>query len=190
MRRQDLTNVRFEKILVKDFSHRKGKHLYWTCVCDCGNETIQCTTNLKRGKVISCGCYRNELATERLRKMPPRVKYELGVASFNVLYKQYEHGAKRRDILWELNKDQFKELTSGNCHYCGDVPKTTISRRGTNGEYTYNGVDRKDSNLSYSIQNCLPCCTTCNLLKMDIPYDDFLQQIIKICEYRIGSINE
>ena len=179
MRRKDLKNLKFGRLYVKDFSHRNGKHLYWDCICDCGNDSKQSTTNLSQGKVSSCGCIRNELSAERL-KLLPRIKFELGVASFNVLYKNYEHGAKKRNIQWNLNKEEFKELTSKNCYYCSIPPKTEISRRGTNGHYTYNGVDRKNSDGSYCVENCLPCCKDCNLMKMDIPYDEFLIQVKKI----------
>jgi hypothetical protein len=183
MRRLDLIGERFGRLYVYEFSHRNARHLYWWTLCDCGKRTTQCTTNLRQGKVVSCGCYKIELSTERIKLIPPRIKFEKGVASFNVLYAQYREGAKRRNILFELSKDDFKILTSGNCHYCNKPPSTTISRRGTNGEYTYNGVDRKDSNLNYNVDNCVPCCKTCNLLKMDIPYQDFLTQIVTIYEY-------
>lgn len=186
MRRQDLQGLKFERLFVKEYSHRKGKHLYWLCICDCGKETTQCTTNLRRGNVVSCGCYKNEIAAARLKEMP-RIKYELGVASFNVLYKQYEHGAKGRDIPWNLNKEEFKILTSGNCHYCNNSPKTTISRRGVNGEYTYNGVDRLNSEGSYHMLNCVSCCKDCNLMKMDIPYRDFLGMVERVYNFRIKN---
>lgn len=181
-RRQDLKDLKFGHLYVKDFSHRKGKHLYWVCVCDCGKITYQCTTNLKRGNVISCGCIRNKKSGERLKGNIPKIKFEKGVASFNVLYKQYEGGAKRRNIGWSLTKDEFRELTSKDCYYCSSEPKTTISRRGTNGEYTYNGVDRKNSKESYNWNNCVPCCSICNFLKMDLDYLLFLNQIRKIYE--------
>lgn len=175
MRRLDLKGDKYGKLQVLDFSHRNSRHLYWECLCDCGNRTKQCTTNLRQGKVVSCGCYRNELSI--LRLPPPKIKFEKGIASFNVLYKNYEHGAKKRNIEFNLNRDEFKLLTSQNCYYCNAIPSTSISRRGTNGDYIYNGIDRKDSDLSYTLENCLPSCKTCNLLKMDIPYNDFLNQI-------------
>jgi len=178
MRRLDLKGLRFSRLLILDFSHRKGNHLYWKCLCDCGNITFQSTTNLRQGKVVYCGCFAIELATQRLPI--PKVKFEKGVASFNVLYAQYVGGAKRRDIKFLLTKEQFKTLTSENCHYCGTAPFTHISRRGTNGDYIYNGIDRKDSSENYTMENCVPSCKDCNLLKMDMSYGAFLNQIRKI----------
>ena len=34
----------------------KSRHTYWNCLCDCGNMTTVSGTNLRTGKVISCGC--------------------------------------------------------------------------------------------------------------------------------------
>jgi hypothetical protein len=47
-----------------------------------------------------------------------------------------------------------------------------------------NGVDRVDSNGDYVKDNCVPCCTTCNRMKMDMSYNIFIKHIIKIRNYR------
>lgn len=31
--------------------------------------------------------------------------------------------------------------------------------------YTYNGVDRLDSSMGYTPDNCVPCCWECNNMK-------------------------
>lgn len=185
-RRLDLLGQKFGKLTVIEFSHRNNRHLYWSALCECGKKTIQCTTNLRQGKVISCGCQRNQKSGERLKELP-RVKYELGVASFNVLYNQYEHGAKRRNFNWNLDKEQFKILTSGNCWYCDTPPKTEISRRGVNGNYVYNGIDRLSSKIGYEIDNCVSCCKICNVMKMDTEYKEFLNKIDSIYKFRLSK---
>lgn len=55
---QDLTGQRFHLLTVRDFSHFEPKYNYpyWNCICDCGNETRVLASNLKAGKVKSCGC--------------------------------------------------------------------------------------------------------------------------------------
>jgi len=35
---------------------RKSKVIYWFCQCDCGNNHIVATSDLKSNKVQSCGC--------------------------------------------------------------------------------------------------------------------------------------
>jgi hypothetical protein len=41
----------------------------------------------------------------------------------------------------------------------------------------YNGIDRIDSNLGYEINNCIPCCGTCNYMKNTMTPKDFLKKI-------------
>lgn len=43
----------------------KGKQVRYLCKCDCGNEKIFYSTNLKRGLSTSCGCFRKEKSRER-----------------------------------------------------------------------------------------------------------------------------
>jgi hypothetical protein len=181
MRRLDLLDHTFGRLKVIEFSHANGKHLYWKCACSCGNASIQCTTNLNQGKVVSCGCFKAEISSINLKNIPI-VKFQRGVASFNVLFSQYRMGAKRRGIEFLLTKEQFKIFTEGNCFYCDRSPLSSISRRRVNGSYKYNGIDRKDSDGSYTYDNCLSCCGTCNKMKMNLSYHTFLEQIKKIYE--------
>lgn len=36
--------------------HEKNRHIFWFCICDCGNETIVDGTFLRNGHTTSCGC--------------------------------------------------------------------------------------------------------------------------------------
>lgn len=51
-------------VIEKGATYYSGKEKHprfkWLCKCDCGNTTNVCTTELKYGKVSSCGCYRKE----------------------------------------------------------------------------------------------------------------------------------
>ena len=44
----------------------------WRCKCDCGKVVVTYGHHLKAGNTRSCGCYRNEKASERLRKKDGR----------------------------------------------------------------------------------------------------------------------
>jgi len=63
-------------------------------------------------------------------------------------------GAVRRGILWNLTRQQYRELVSdGVCYYCaGPLPMT-------------GGLDRLDNNAGYFANNCVPCCRVCNIVK-------------------------
>ena len=63
----DLTGKRFGRLtVIERASIDSSKEVCWLCRCDCGNITKPIRGNdLKRGKVISCGCYRKQLISER-----------------------------------------------------------------------------------------------------------------------------
>lgn len=67
--KEDLTNVRFGKLLVlkkvpKPDNATKNE-TYWLCRCDCGNEKILGRTRLITHNVQSCGCLKDELLNKR-----------------------------------------------------------------------------------------------------------------------------
>lgn len=72
MRKIDLTGKRFGNLVViaeaDDYVSPKGyKKKMWTCICDCGLETIVMGSHLKSGHTISCGC-------QQLNKLKPNFK--------------------------------------------------------------------------------------------------------------------
>lgn len=57
---EDLTGQKFGMLTVISRVENKNKQLRYLCKCDCGNEKIFYSTNLKRGLSTSCGCFRKE----------------------------------------------------------------------------------------------------------------------------------
>lgn len=100
-----------------------------------------------------------------------------GESSFNALYYIYIKNAEKRNIKFELTKDQFKKLTKEDCFYCLLPPNKKIKYKQYKGEYIYNGVDRIDSNKDYTQNNCVTCCTTCNMMKTNMNALNFLTHI-------------
>lgn len=41
----------------------------WLCRCDCGRDAVVLGTLLRSGQTISCGCYRREVARDRLKRI-------------------------------------------------------------------------------------------------------------------------
>ena len=56
----DLTNKKFNRLLVLEKLYKKGNEWYWKCQCDCGNICEVAGVNLRRGRVKSCGCLKKE----------------------------------------------------------------------------------------------------------------------------------
>lgn len=75
----DLRGYRFGRLIVIDFTEpehrRKGdRSKYFYCICDCGNETITSSHNLKGGVCKSCGCLQKEAAKIYWRNKKNEIK--------------------------------------------------------------------------------------------------------------------
>lgn len=65
MRRLDLIGQRFAHLVVIGPAPGRGKHVAWSCRCDCGSTTTTLTTNLRGGRTTSCGCLQRQRTSER-----------------------------------------------------------------------------------------------------------------------------
>jgi hypothetical protein len=63
----NLTGQRFGRYEVLCFVCIQNRAAMWRCKCDCGNEKIVNGSSLRRGKVKSCGCYKDENTGNRTR---------------------------------------------------------------------------------------------------------------------------
>lgn len=141
----------------------KSANTYWLCRCSCGTEKVILGTSLRSGSTKSCGC---------INKAIPIKAFML----------QYQRNAFKRKIEWELTLDEFANITSMPCHYCGQPADHKYY-----GGYIGNGVDRKTTDDSYNVHNCVPCCEICNRAKSDMSFDDFEKWLQRICVYRCPS---
>lgn len=178
---KNITYARFGRLVALYPTNERKDGVVWMCRCDCGNQHKVSMKNLTNGDTKSCGCLYNE--TRKSRLLPD------GIADFNNLYATYRNGAERRNINFNLDIEQFKNLTSKNCHYCNKAPLQRASRSKMTTYYPHNGIDRIDSSSGYEIDNVVPCCERCNRLKMKMGYEEFLNAIKEIYEFRI-SVNK
>ena len=140
--------------------------------CKCGNITTnKIIGSVKRQKM--CLACRNK---NQFKILPN------GETSFNLLYTSYIRSAKNRLLDFKLDNENFRKLTNQDCFYCGVKPRTIIRPKSISGGYVYNGIDRKDSNIGYTMENCVPCCKICNYFKLKLSVEDFLNHIKKIYE--------
>ena len=83
-------------------------------------------------------------------------------------YGSLRYSAKDRGLKLTITKEEYRKIISlDRCHYCqGPLDKTGSS------------LDRKDNSLGYSLENVLPCCKYCNVLKGSLlSYDEMVQVI-------------
>ena len=92
-------------------------------------------------------------------------------------YNIYKKNARTRDIGFYLSKEEFYDITSKPCNYCGGYSNIDLNNN------SYNGVDRIDSNKGYVIDNIVPCCDVCNKMKLNYAIPFFLNHINKIMNH-------
>lgn len=165
----ELVGKRFGYLTILKQVSSKSRGTRWLCRCDCGNEKEVDWSNLQSGQTVSCNCglWKKRMQAESVLS--------------NALYVQYVMGAKKRGFLFNLAKEEVKELTTRKCHYCGSEPSTLLKRpRGT---LLYNGIDRVDNTIGYLASNCVTCCKVCNFMKGTMSHQQFLEHVAKISKY-------
>lgn len=61
----DLTGQRYGRLKVIKYVGIRRTHKAYLCKCDCGTEKIITSSDLRSGRVKSCGCYKQELITDK-----------------------------------------------------------------------------------------------------------------------------
>lgn len=62
MKFEDLTGLRFGRLIVRERDPLQTTRSYWRCLCDCGDEASVRAARLKAGVTSSCGCLMREAA--------------------------------------------------------------------------------------------------------------------------------
>jgi hypothetical protein len=88
----------------------------------------------------------------------------------------------KRGLTCNLTTEEVLNLVKSNCHYCGDGFSNLLNYNQPHFKYKfyYNGIDRIDSSKGYIRGNVVSCCKTCNVSKMDMDYNKFINHIKKI----------
>ena len=114
----DLTGQRFGRLTVveKEGSreYRPGRcRIYWRCKCDCGNECSAHTTDLRAGKVKSCGCLKRSVLGENSKKENLYrvdggcVYVQLSNAEKEMIVDIYEWEKWAKFCCWHLNANGY-----------------------------------------------------------------------------------
>jgi hypothetical protein len=179
--KQDLTvGDVFGRLTVQEFAltDRQYQKCY-RCLCVCGKSTVVAGQSLKSGKTRSCGCLRNEIASQPKphRRLPDNGGHK------NQLFLSIKRRARHRDIPFSLTKEHFLALVFNDCYYCGSKPNNVFVAK--NGEtLKYNGVDRVDSSKGYELGNVVQCCKICNRAKSDLSSGDFMEWVHNIASFQ------
>jgi hypothetical protein len=164
---------KFNRLFVESMrdERKSNGEIQWNCICDCGNRAKVATSKLISNHTKSCGC--------RLQEYFASISLDEGEGATRALFRDYQINASRDNREFDLNLQQFKELIFSNCYYCASKPSRSTKRL-NNGQIKYNGIDRVDNSLGYTLSNCVACCTTCNLAKRDMEQTQFTSWINKV----------
>ena len=125
----DLTGQKFGRLTVlEDVGRSKDRRVIWRCLCDCGNMVDIRGNNLRCSNTQSCGCYKSERTTERM-------KIDLVGQKFGRLVVLEEVGRDiRRHVVWKCLCDcgttvdvVARNLSRGNTQSCGCLQKERAS---------------------------------------------------------------
>lgn len=157
---------RFGRLVTIAFAYREGHEYFYVCRCDCGTEK-NVSINCLRQTTRSCGCLGKEIRRKvslgnRYRRLPA------GEAMRNNLFAKCRLDAQKRGIVFELSRQEYHDLSTANCFYCGAPPVNNRKWGHWNGKCESNGIDRLDNSKGYVRSNCEPCCKKCNSLKNGI----------------------
>ena len=122
---------------------RRNK-VFCKCLCECGKISNIDSQRLRDGNAKGCNkCSHLPLPN--------------GQAAYNAAFWSCKKTAERYKRIFSLTIEQFKEIISKPCHYCGTKPFRNIQYRG-NDKYKSNGIDRINPSRGYEPGNVVPCC--------------------------------
>lgn len=161
----DLTGRKFGKLLVVSRS-LKSPGVWWDCLCECSRTRAFKASFLKRRKSCGCNSINKELSDGAL-------------SSKREIFHRYKKGAEKRNLLFEINFDEFIELVQQDCYYCGEKPTICFEANEAREGFICNGIDRLDNSKGYISGNIVSACKRCNYSKADRGKKEFILWIKK-----------
>ena len=168
---EDISGNKYNNLTVICRGHTVKRYLKWECLCDCGNTTFTTSTDLISGHTKSCGkCEEKSITT-----------------CYNIIYKTYIRNAQVRNLIFDINFEDFIAISKLDCLYCGSPPLQILSKKGLRKSIVYNGLDRRDNAQGYTLENTVPCCKFCNFAKNVYSEEDFIGWINRLVKFRTSS---
>jgi hypothetical protein len=148
----------------------RQRQLDETICLTCGTKMDTKTEGFKKETVQRCAeCYNKLKYIEQERERKERDYNIERKQNIQKHYNEYQRGAIKRNLEFSIKIDDFEELVNSHCYYCDEYNSERVI-----------GLDRLDSSKGYSIKNIVPCCADCNMMKCNIPLDEFIKKIKKI----------
>lgn len=140
---QDLTGMRFGRLVVQSFAGERKNDRVWLCLCDCSNQKLAGGRVLRRGLTKSCGCLVTDTSkrlftTHGLSKSP----------EYRAWRSMFDRCASKTEPSWSVYGSRgivVCERWRKFENFIADMgPKPTVSHE----------VDRINGNGNYEPSNC------------------------------------
>lgn len=159
----------------KLIGEKGSERWYIKCQCECGKIVYIHKHRLISHKQKSCGCNN-------------KVRLPIGEAAYRAIFRNYQHHARTRNIIFLLSYEEARMIMKLECYYCGlpeqnEYPGNNSKILRINGSMKYNGIDRLNNNLGYIEGNCVPCCKLCNRFKGSSTVEEVLDKIKRMYKY-------
>ena len=145
MKRLDLTNKEYGRLVVLSLAYTKNGRTFWNCKCSCGNEKIILGKDLQNGHIRSCGCLRVEISRSRMTTHG---------ATDSRLYNIWTSMKAR----CETSKKQkfIKDYQNRGIKICAEWHDFSVFQKWAleNGYKDNLSIDRIDNNGNYCPENC------------------------------------
>lgn len=165
----------------------KDKYGQWKILvrCNCGTEKMVTEYTVWSGKSVSC----SKCGHKRRASVDRRSRNDEGDlnSAWTHYISGYSRSANKRGFEFSLMPDKFKELCRMSCYYCDSPPNNNRNFGGGRTLANVNGIDRKNSALGYTNENCVPCCKICNWMKSTLTTDEFISHIERVYKKVGGS---
>lgn len=106
------------------------------------------------------------------------------------IYKMYIKNAELRNLEFNLTYEEFKLIIFNTCYYCGNTGEFYSKTYSKTHNIKRVGVDRVDNTKGYTVENSIPCCKTCNIMKGSLTYKEFTEKLIEIKEFLNKKFND
>lgn len=186
---EDVVNKKFNKLTV--LKRLLGSKV--ECLCECGNKKICSLKDLKRNRIVGCGCAKN---TPELRKLARERAYKLqeeGIlnkggdhlsdkySSFRVFLKRMKN-RKKGIKECALSLQDLEDVWNKQCGLCAytKIPLILVSHSNLRKDldiWNLASVDRIDSNKGYEKNNIHFVSRNINYAKNNMTHEKMLEFI-------------
>lgn len=175
-------------LLSRDLGHKRARYI---CRCDCGVKKSIRKDHLLRSKIKSCGCISREWSSKAITGRVSKLLRPDNYSAKLKLYNRYRGDAREKDLPVEVDVITFTDIACLPCDYCNKAPDKLCKVNESSSKIMYTGVDRKDSNIGYILDNIVPCCTQCNMIKNNLLSYEEMKAVMKlVLEMRNNKVDK